>query len=148
MSDEEIRSFLEASQTIVLCSIGREGVPHPMPMWYAPLEDGSVVMTTYARSQKVRNLERDPRVSLLVEDGTTYRELRGVVLYGRIDLVRDTDRVLDVLMRVTARRGDGAGVDEETLREALRAQAAKRVAMHFRPTRVVSWDHRKLGGVY
>jgi PPOX class probable F420-dependent enzyme len=148
MTDEEVRDFLEAGHTIILCSIGRGGVPHPMPMWYALERDGAVVMTTFAKSQKVRNLERDPRVSLLGEAGEVYQELRGVVLYGRVELERDTDRVLDVLAGVSARQGAGAGADPEAMRQALRAQAAKRVALRVRPERIVSWDHRKLGGVY
>jgi PPOX class probable F420-dependent enzyme len=148
LDPQEVRSFLEGGRTLVLCSVGHDGIPHPMPMWYALEEDGAVVMTTFAKSQKVRNLERDPRVALLVEDGESYGELRGVVLYGRAELVRETERVLDTLARVSRRYGPGAGADPGTLRAALRRQAAKRVALRIRPERVVSWDHRKLGGAY
>lgn len=150
MTDEETKRFLEASKTIILNSIGPEGVPHPMPMWYGLEDDGAVVMTTFAKSQKVRNLERDPRVSLLVEAGEQYDQLRGVVLYGKAELVHDTEAVLDVLSRVTERMGGGAAGDAppEALRAALRKTAEKRVAIRVRPDRVVSWDHRKLGGVY
>ena len=84
MSEEEIHGFLEASRTLILCSNGRDGVPHPMPMWYGVDANGDVIMTTFAKSQKVKNLERDARVSLLVEDGEVYGELRGVVLYGKV----------------------------------------------------------------
>ena len=148
MSDPEIRDFLEASRTLILCSQGRDGVPHPMPMWYGVDPDGAVLMTTFAKSQKVKNLERDPRVSLLVEDGEAYGELRGVVLYGKVEIERETERVLDVLARVTGRYGDGRGADPGAMRDALRAQARKRVALRVLPDRIVSWDHRKLGGVY
>ena len=115
-------------------------------MLFRSEDDGSLVMTTFVKSQKVRNLERDPRVALLVEDGEVYGELRGVVLYGRMELERDVERVLDVLTRVSSRYQPGGQVDPQVMREALRAQAAKRVAMRLRPERVVSWDHRKLGG--
>ena len=148
LSDAEVREFLEKGRTLVICSNGHDGVPHPMPMWYGLDPDGSVVMTTFARSQKVRNLERDPRVSLLLEDGESYGELRGVVVYGRAELERDVERVLDTLARVSSRYQAGAGADPKALRAALRGQAAKRVALRVRPERVVSWDHRKLGGVY
>ncbi len=148
LSEDEIRKFLENGKTIVLCSVGASGVPHPMPMWYGLEPDGSIVMTTFSKSQKVRNLERDPRVSLLLEDGQSYTELRGVVVYGRVELERETERVLDALARVSARYQAGAGADPKALRGALRAQAVKRVALRVRPERVVSWDHRKLGGVY
>lgn len=151
MSEEELRHFLESSRTIILNSIGPQGVPHPMPMWYAVDDDGSVVVTTFARSQKVRNLERDARVSLLVEAGEQYDQLRGAVLYGRAEIERDTEAVLDVLSRVSQRmeRAQGRGdARPEALRDALRATAPKRVAIRVRPERVVSWDHRKLGGRY
>lgn len=147
MSEDEVRAFLEAQRTLVLCSNGKEGVPHPMPMWYALEPDGAVRMTTYAKSQKVRNLERDPRVALLAEDGESYAELRGVVLYGRVGLEADPERVLETLERVALRHGGGGG-DRDALREGLRRQARKRVALRVAPERVVSWDHRKLGGAY
>ena len=146
MTGEERRAFLDAARTIVLCSVGRDGVPHPMPMWFALDDDGAVLMTTFAKSQKVRNLEREPRVSLLVEDGESYGELRGVVLYGKAELDPDTERVLDVLARVSA-RSTGAEIGAQA-REGLRPTAAKRVAVRVAPDRVVSWDHRKLGGRY
>lgn len=145
---DEIRRFLDERKTIIVCSIGRDGVPHPMPMWHAVEADGAVVMTTFTKSQKVRNLERDPRVSLLVEDGELYSELRGVVLYGTAEIERDPDRVVEVLTHVSARRRESAGADAQAMREALRAQARKRVALRIHPERVISWDHRKLGGVY
>ncbi|MDX1649788.1 MAG: TIGR03618 family F420-dependent PPOX class oxidoreductase [Myxococcota bacterium] len=150
MTDEEVQRFLEDSKTIILNSIGPDGVPHPMPMWYGVEDDGAIVMTTFAKSQKVRNLERDARVSLLVEAGEQYDQLRGVVFYGKAELIRDTEAVLDVLSRVTGRMGGGAAGDAppEALRDALRKTAEKRVAIRVRPERVVSWDHRKLGGVY
>ena len=82
MSDDEVRAFLNASKTIILNSIGPGGYPHPMPMWFGLDPDGSVRMTTFRASQKVKNLKRDPRVSLLAESGEEYAELMGVVLYG------------------------------------------------------------------
>jgi len=147
MSDEELHTFLEGSQTIILNSIGPDGVPHPMPMWFGVEDDGTVVMTTFAKSQKVKNLERDARVSLLVEDGAQYDQLRGAVLYGKAELNADTEAVLDVLARVTAKSG-GGDAPPDALRQALRKTAEKRVAIRVRPDRVVSWDHRKLGGKY
>ncbi len=147
MSDDEVQRFLEGGRTAILCSVGRQGVPHPMPMWYA-LEDGAVVMTTFAKSQKVANLRRDPRVSLLLEDGESYAELRGAVLYGEIELDAETGRVLDVLTAVTRRMGAGAGADDEQLRAGLLPTARKRVALRLRPERIVSWNHAKLGGAY
>jgi PPOX class probable F420-dependent enzyme len=149
MTHDELRDFLAGSQTIIINSIGPDGVPHPMPMWFGVEDDGAIVMTTFRKSQKVKNLERDPRVSLLVEDGTVYSELRGAVLYGKAELIDDTDRVLDILSTVAlANQPEVEGEAQEAVRQGLLATAKKRVGIRVRPERIVSWDHRKLGGTY
>lgn len=148
MTPGEIEGFLAAARTMILCSIGKDGVPHPMPMWYGVEPDGVVVMTTFTKSQKIRNLERDPRVALLVEAGEQYAELQGVVLYGAAELVRETPAVLDILARVTARSGGAPRAHSPALRAGLEATARKRTGIRVRPTTIVSWDHRKLAGVY
>jgi PPOX class probable F420-dependent enzyme len=148
MSDQEVREFLEQSQTIILCSIGKNGVPHPMPMWFGLEEDGAIVMTTFSKSQKIKNLQRDPRVSLLVEAGGVYSELRAIILYGQAEVVSDPDAVVAVLERVSARSGMLPSGSPEAIREGLRATALKRCLIRVKPERIVSFDHRKLGGVY
>ena len=150
MTDAEQRKFLAGAQTVIISSLDPRGYPHPMPMWFAVEDDDSVVMTTFTKSQKIRNIERDPRVSLLVESGTVYSELRGVVIYGKAELVRDKEQVLDILARVSAKSAGGAGnaPDPAALRNALMATVPKRTGIRIRPERVVSWDHSKLGGAY
>jgi PPOX class probable F420-dependent enzyme len=148
MSDPEVREFLEQSQTIIICTIGKSGVPHPMPMWFGLEEDGAIVMTTFSKSQKIKNLERDPRVSLLAEAGGVYSELRAIILYGEAEIDSDTDAVIAVLERVSARSGMLPSGNVEAFREGLRATAVKRCLIRVKPERIVSFDHRKLGGVY
>ncbi len=148
MTDEEIRDFVRGSKTIILCSTGPGGVPHPMPMWFVADDELGIRMTTYARSQKVRNLERDPRASLLVEAGEVYQELQGVLMYGKVELVRDTEQVIDTLLDASGTHPGDDPEQAKAMREAMRANAAKRVLMRFRPDRMVSWNHAKLGGVY
>lgn len=145
MSDAEVREFIAARKTVILTSQGPRGFPHPMPMWFVPGPDGTIRMTTYARSQKVRNLRRDPRVSLLVESGLEYGELKGVVIYGRAELSDDVEEVIDVLLEAGARP---AGRPPPAVREGMRGNASKRVVIRVKPERVVSWDHAKLGGAY
>jgi PPOX class probable F420-dependent enzyme len=145
LTPDEQREMLETSLTIVLSSLDRGGYPHAVPMWYA-VHDGCFYMTTYAKSQKAVNLRRDPRCSLLVEAGTTYDQLRGVLIRGRAELIADVEAVLDTLARIHRKHGGaGAGL---AVGEALRAHAAKRVVIKIVPERVSSWDHRKLGGAY
>jgi PPOX class probable F420-dependent enzyme len=149
MTDAERSDFLAKSPTIIITSINRDGTPHPMPMWYGVEPDGSIVMTTFTKSQKIRNIERDPRVTLLVEDGTVYGELRGVVIYGKADLVRDTDQVVEILARVSTKALDNP--DDSTrdnIRKAVRGTAPKRTGIRVHPDKIVTWDHRKLGGAY
>ncbi len=147
MTEDELREFVGSAHTIIINSIGKDGVPHPMPMWFAVEGNGAIVMSTFTKSQKIRNLERDPRVSLLVEDGTEYAELRGAVLYGTAELVPEADDVVEILVQVNAKSVQG-DIDADQLRAAVRGTAPKRTGIRVRPERVVSWDHRKLGGVY
>ncbi len=150
MTKEEVDAYVQTKLTVVINSIAKDGVPHPAPMWFAVEDDGAIVMTTFTKSQKIQNLKRDPRVTLLLEDGTVYAELRGVIFHGVAELHRDTDLVVRILREINA-RGSGAGAADalsEAEQAGMRAQAEKRTAIRVRPTKIVSWDHRKLGGVY
>jgi PPOX class probable F420-dependent enzyme len=145
MSAEEQRSFL-AEQRVVTCATnGRDGWPHLMPLWYV-LRGEELWAWTYAASQKARNLERDPRATLQVETGFEYQELRGVMLRCDAELHRDVEAVFAV-GREIFERYSGTQVGDDFL-DVVRKQAAKRVALEFRPREIATWDHRKLGGVY
>jgi PPOX class probable F420-dependent enzyme len=150
LTDTELAQFLAKSQTIIIVSINKDGTPHPMPMWYGVEPDGSVVMTTFTKSQKIVNIARDPRVSLLVESGgAIYEKLKGVVIYGRAELIRDTEQVVDILTRVSTKTlGNPDDKTRDGIRNAVRGTAPKRTGIRIRPERIVSWDHSKLGGVY
>jgi len=148
MSEAEVASFLEEERTVVAATLGRDGWPHLMPLWYVvrPADGGPRVWAwTFAKSQKVRNLERDPRASLQVEAGEAYHELRGVMLRARVTIHRDLDTVLDVGLAVARRYAPDADDLPPEAEAALRAQAAKRVALEFAETGRSTWDHRKLG---
>jgi hypothetical protein len=145
MSDEEISAFL-AEQLVVVCATnGVRGWPHLMPLWYV-VRDGEVWAWTYAKSQKIRNLERDDRATLQIEDGVEYQDLRGVMFETRAVIHRELDAVASAGAEIFERYA-GASAGEEAL-AAVTAQAAKRVALQFVPERIASWDHRKLAGVY
>ena len=141
MGEAELGAFLDAQRTVACATIGPEGRPHLAALWYVPA-GGRLDCWTYAASQKARNLERDPRATLLTEAGTAYQELRGVSMECDAELVRDPGLVLDIGVALAVRYGATPG---PALRSGLAAQAAKRVGIRFTPTRVSSWDHRKLG---
>jgi PPOX class probable F420-dependent enzyme len=141
MSAAEVAAFLEEQRTLICATLGPGGRPHLAAMWYLPV-DGRLDCWTYAASQKARNLERDPRATILIEAGTAYEELRGASLECDAELVRDPGQVLDIGVALAVRYGADPGPD---LRAGLAPQAAKRVGVRFHPTRVSSWDHRKLG---
>ena len=147
MTDEEIRDLLDSQRVAVVSSVGPRGWPHSMPLWYVP-RDGVVWIWTYAKSQKVRNLERDPRATVLIETGHEYGELRGVMIEAEAILHRDFDTVIGFAEELTLRYAEGIESVEGDAKAGLEAQAPKRVAVEFRPRRVASWDHRKLGGIY
>ena len=146
LTEEEQRELLDSERIVVVTTIGPRGWPHSMPMWFT-VRDGDIWVWTYAKSQKVRNLERDPRATLLIETGVEYQELRGIQIEAEAEIVRETPRVAGFGAELAARYSAGIG-NVEGAAAALEAQAAKRVAIHFRPVRTATWDHRKLGGTY
>lgn len=140
MTAEEVTAFLDEQRVVTCATLGRDGWPHLMPLWYV-LRDGELWSWTYAKSQKVRNLERDARCTLQVETGSEYHELRGVMI--KAEAVLHREGVLELGVEIFERY-TGGPVDPEHLR----AQAAKRVGLQFVQRGVASWDHRKLAGVY
>jgi PPOX class probable F420-dependent enzyme len=141
MTDEEVAAFLDEQRTVVCATNGPRGWPHLMPLWYL-VRDGDVWAWTYAKSQKVRNVERDPRATLQIETGDLYHELRGVMFECDVEIVRETARVQDFGERLFERYAGNPAT------EMVAAQAPKRVALRFTERRRATWDHGKLGGVY
>jgi PPOX class probable F420-dependent enzyme len=146
MTDAELRDFLKEQRTVICATNGPRGLPHLMPLWFV-VRGPDIWAWTYGKSQKIRNLERDPRATLQIETGETYDQLRGVMYETRVELMRDTDEVAALGAEILTRYAgaDAAGAEAT---EAIRAQARKRVGMRFVVERVASWDHRKLGGIY
>jgi PPOX class probable F420-dependent enzyme len=140
MSQAEVHDFLHLPHTMALATNGPDGWPHVVAMWYGFL-DGALGFMTYRRSQKLRNLERDSRVSCLVEDGASYDVLRGVLVRGRARRVDNEDRRVTLAADVTERY---QGPLDEAGHRAMQAAIAKRVAFVVDVDDVVSWDHSKL----
>jgi len=143
MTPAEVDSYLAQARTLILATIGPDGVPDPVGMWFV-LIDGDIWMRTYAKSQKVANVRRDARVSALVEDGERYAELRGVQISGTIELSDDLDLICDIAAGLLVKYEGVDPRDVPAVREAYRPTAAKQAAMRLVPERVVSWDHAKL----
>ena len=146
LNEDEQFALLDAERVVIVSTIGPRGWPHSMPMWFL-VRDGEIWIWTYGRSQKVKNLERDRRATLLVEAGHDYDELRGVQIEAEAEIVRETERILEFAKQLAPRYAGTAELGPEAL-AALEAQAAKRVAVRFVPKRTTSWDHRKLEGGY
>ena len=149
MTDDEVLAFLGEERVMTCATAGPRGWPHLMPLWYV-VRDGRLWAWTFAKSQKVRNLERDPRATLQVEAGRDqYHLLRGVMLETEVVLHRETEQVaelgLEIFRRYTA-GADGELADE--VRAMVLKQAEKRVGLEFVEQHRATWDHRKLGDVY
>lgn len=144
MTEAEVDAFLRGRHTMNVASVGKDGWPHVVAMWYG-FVDGVAAFWTYGKSQKIVNLRRDPRLTCLVEEGDTYEQLVGVELVGRAEIVEDRDAVMaigrSVFERYTGPWNDEAGPGLERV-------GAKRVGVKVHVERVVSWDHGKLGGRY
>jgi PPOX class probable F420-dependent enzyme len=147
LTPEERAELLDSERIVVVASLGSRGWPHVMPLWYVP-RNGEVWIYTYAKSQKVRNLERDPRATLLIETGHEYTELRGIQIEAEAEIHREHDTVFALAKELTVRYAKGIESVSGDAATALAEQARKRVAIRFQPLRVATWDHGKLGGRY
>ncbi len=141
MTDSEIEDYLEQSRTATMATVGKDGTPHLVAMWYAVV-DGKIWFETKAKSQKAVNLRRDPRITVLVEDGETYDSLRGVSFEGTAEIVEDPDRLWDVGVSVWERYN---GPYTEEVKPLVEFMLNNRIAVRVDVERVRSWDHRKLG---
>jgi PPOX class probable F420-dependent enzyme len=137
MSGSEVLAFLDEERVVTVATLGRDGWPHLMPLWFV-VRDREIWGWTYGKSQKVRNLERDPRCTLQLEAGDTYDQLRGVMIKARAVIHGDPETVAEIGNALSARYGDGGEVDPRVV--------AKRVALQFVEVAISSFDHRKLYG--
>lgn len=145
MSAAEQAAFVAEQRTVTCATNGPGGWPHVMPLWYV-VRGEDIWAWTYAKSQKVHNLERDPRATLQVEAGHDYGELRGVMIEADTEIHRDTELVAALGAELLGRYGDDSATP--AVSDAIRAQASKRVALRFAARRTATWDHRKLAGTY
>lgn len=146
MTDEERAEFLGGRRTMQVATHGADGTIHLVAMWYG--FDGELpAFETFARSQKVLNLRRNPNLTVLVEDGDTYETLRGVQIVGRAELIEEGDpRVIDIAESVVTRYIDTSSPEEA--RAVAEAMANKRAGVIIHAEKIVTWDHTKLGGAY
>ncbi|MFC7501649.1 pyridoxamine 5'-phosphate oxidase family protein [Nocardioides sp. CPCC 206347] len=145
LTDEEVAALLGENLKVQVAANGHEGFPHLTTLFYV-VREGKIAFWTYGRSQKIVNLERDPRVTALVEDGVDYFELRGVSIEGRAEIVRDYDTIFEIGAAVATRMVGAESFEAlgDFGRETVEKQATKRVGVIIHPEKVASWDHRKM----
>src|SRR3954447_17114137 len=141
MSDEEVAGLLAGARSATMASIGPDGQPHLVAMWFAVV-DGDICFETKTKSQKAANLRRDPRITCLAEDGATYEDLRGVAIEGEAEVTDDPDLLWRIGVNIWERY---YGPYSDDLKPIVETMLNKRVAVRVRPERMRSWDHRKLG---
>lgn len=146
MTEEEQETFLADAWTLQVASVGPSGWPHLVAMWFVVM-DGVITFTTFAKSQKIVNLQRDAKITCMAESGKTYAELRGLVVEGDAEVTDDDVELSMTVMRAMNAKYRGSPM-AETSDEQLRKTAAKRAVVRVRPKRVISWDHTKLSGRY
>ena len=143
LTEAEQDELLEGARVLQIASILPDGRPHLVPMWFARDDEVLLIFSTYGSSQKIINLERDPRITALAETGHEYDEVRGLSIDGRAEVIRDphvTMRTLQLVGAHTNRQPRPAPTPEADPPPA----AYKRVTVRIHPERVRSWDHRKL----
>lgn len=151
MTDTEVLAFLTSGHTVQVSTIGADGFPHVAPMWYT-VEEGKVAFRSFTKSQKIVNLRRNPKLTVLVESGDSYAELQGVMIKGEANLINDRDFVLGMYGKLAAKYEMVGGARIELspgeLEEAFGRFAEKNTAVVVEPHRVITWDHTKLDGAY
>jgi len=145
MSEDEVLAFLDEERIVTCATLGKDGWPHLMPLWFV-VRDGEILAWTFAKSQKVKNLERDNRATIQVEAGDSYDQLRGVMMKCNVELIHDTEQVLELGIQIMGKYAGGEL--DEAGKAVVAAQATKRVGLRFVESERATWDHRKLGGAY
>ena len=150
MTSGEATAMLEGTPNLSLATLDRDGYPHLVAMSFALDAHGNIVMTSFGKAQKVINLQRNPRVAVMVEHGLAYDKIKGVMIRGRAEIVEDTNAVLDTMRLVVSKMARIAGRPVEmggvTITDTYRRQAEKRVVIRIHPEKWASWDHSKLSG--
>jgi PPOX class probable F420-dependent enzyme len=151
MSDDELQALFSEVSVLQVATVGRDGWPHVAPMWFV-VDEERLVFRSFSKSQKIVNLQRDRRLTVLLEAGDSYDELRGAMIKGSARLVDDPAYVLDVYGRLAARYPmvgpEPVELDEAAREAAFGRFAMKNTAVVVEPRSIASWDHRKLGGAY
>lgn len=147
MTDSELQAFLGECRTLILCTIGPDGVPDPVPMWFIARPDG-LYMRTYAKSQKVANLRRDPRAAVLAERGDRYAELRGAQFSGTVEISSDVDLICGVFADLLVKYEGMDPQHRDSAASGYRGKARQMAALRLVPERIATWDHRKLGAAH
>ncbi|MEJ8280697.1 pyridoxamine 5'-phosphate oxidase family protein [Pseudonocardia spirodelae] len=140
MTPDEVTTFLESERTCRVATNGAGG-PHATPLWYVwDGADGALWLTSLARSQRWTDLERDPRIAVVVDAGHDYTELRGVELRGSVQVVGEVPRTgephpeLDRVEQAFADRYTGGHVVID----------GRHAWLRLRPEKITSWDFRKI----
>lgn len=141
MTPDEIDEYLQGRRSMTICTLANDGSIHAVAMWYGFLE-GEIGFETKTKSQKVKNLRRDPRITCLVEDGEAYDQLRGVSIVGTAEIIDDPERMWELGVSVFNRY---QGEYTEEMKPFVEVMLRNRVVVKVTPTKRVSWDHRKLG---
>jgi PPOX class probable F420-dependent enzyme len=145
LTSEEQQELIAGSRVMQVASINPDGRPHLVPMWFELDDDGAVVFTTYGRSQKIQNLERDARITLLFETGEAYNEIRGLSIDATAEVIRDphvTAATLALIGAKHAGRPRPTAPPEGEPPPVAHKRVTVRIPIHG--ARVRSWDHRKL----
>ncbi len=144
MSEKELSTFLQKQISLQIGTINKDGSPHLTTMWY--FYDGeNFIFHTYTKSQKIINLQRDPRITLLTEAGSQYSDLQGIIIYGNAEIINGKDN-LEEVTRYMEMVGEKYIKEEDGAQyiEGMKLQAPKRSVVIVKPSKFISWDHTKI----
>ncbi|MDH5294787.1 MAG: pyridoxamine 5'-phosphate oxidase family protein [Acidimicrobiia bacterium] len=144
MTPDEIGAVLTDATNLQVATLGVDGFPHLTTLWFF-VDHGIVTFRSFTKSQRIVNLMREPKLTVLAELGDDYSELRGVMIQGTAELSTDPEQVMRVYYEV-ARKMEGPDVSTEAIEAGFGRFATKNTVVRVIPHRIISWDHRKLSG--
>jgi nitroimidazol reductase NimA-like FMN-containing flavoprotein (pyridoxamine 5'-phosphate oxidase superfamily) len=142
LTPDEQAAYLRANRKCALATLDKDGFPHVTAMNFV-VRDGAFYMTSYGKAQKVVNIRRDPKTAIMVETGSAYAELKGVMVRGLCEVIEGAEAVQQVFVWSAEARGE-----TYSRPPGASSSAPKRVVLKIVPQKIVTWDHSKLGGRY
>lgn len=140
LTPQEQQAYLAEARTMTLCTVDKNGYPHAVAMAYM-VKDGCIYMTSFKKAQKVVNVRRNPKVAVMIESGTAYDKLKGIMIRGDCEVIDEPEEVWNVMREIRRFQDEEPAAPDNAV---IKERATKRAVLKITPVKTSSWDHSKL----